>query len=198
VSGRHGFAGDDRRFGFRRFHRFHDRDFFFDDCFGCRSPFFFDPFFFGSGLFWGAPFWPYYPGFYGDYYGQPAQQQEPIVVNSDNGASAQLAAEVQRLSDEVDQLRTEESKRYAEDRAAAASSGASVSAKQPAVTTVFIFHDGRRISAQNYAIAGQTLWIFTEHTARKYQIADLDASATEKANAANGVEFHVPEPSGKH
>ena len=118
-------------------------------------------------------------------------------MNPDNGASAQLSAEVQRLSDEVDDLRSEESRRYAEERAAAANSGASLSAKQPAAATVFIFRDGRRISAQSYAIAGQTLWIVTEHTARKFQVADLDASATEKANAANGVEFHVPEPSGK-
>jgi hypothetical protein len=202
FNGRFGGRFGSRRFGSRRFHRFHDRDFFFDDCFGCRSRFFFDPFFnpffFDSGLFFGVPFYPYYPGFYGNDYGPPAQQQEPAVVNPDNGASAQLSAEVQRLSDEVDDLRNEESRRYAEQRAAAANSGASISAKQPAVTTVFIFQDGRRISTQSYAIAGQTLWIFNEHTARKFQVADLNASATEKANAANGVEFHIPEPSGKH
>ncbi len=29
-------------------------------------------------------------------------------------------------------------------------------------------------------------------------MADLDAAATEKANAANGVEFHIPEPQDKH
>jgi hypothetical protein len=113
-------------------------------------------------------------------------------VNSDNGNDVQLSADVQRLSDEVEELRSEEHRRYAEDRAAAGS-GASLSAKNPAVATVFIFHDGHRISAQSYAITGQTLWIFDEHAARKYQLADLDASATEQANAANGVEFHVPD-----
>ena len=110
----------------------------------------------------------------------------------------QLATEVQRLSDEVDDMRSEESsRRYAQDRAAA-NSGASLSAKDPAVATVFVFHDGRRISAQSYAIAGATLWIFNEHTAQKYQMTDLDASATEQANAANGVEFHVSPPALKH
>jgi len=193
VSNRHVFVN--RPFGFRRFH---NRFGFFDGCFGC-----FSPFFFGGGLFLGSPFFPSYPGFYGDYYGDgygdygpPAPQ--PVVVNTDNGNSVELAAEVQRLTDEVDDLRSEESRRYSQDRAAAANSGASMSAREPAAATVFVFRDGHRISAQSYAIAGQTLWIFNEHAARKYQIADLDAAATEQVNAANGVEFHVPEPAAKH
>jgi hypothetical protein len=176
-----------RPFGFRRFHHHFG---FFNGCFGCASPFFF-----GGGLFLGAPFFPYYPGFYGDYYGDgygygpPAPQ--PVIVNSDNGNSAELAAQVQQLTDEVSDLRSEENRRYYEDRARA-SSGATLSAKEPAVATVFVFRDGHRISAKSYAIAGQTLWIFTEQNAHKYQLADLDASATEQVNAANGVEFHVP------
>jgi hypothetical protein len=111
-------------------------------------------------------------------------------VNSDNGNTVQLSADVQRLSDEVADLRNEENRRYYEDRSQARS-GASLSAKEPAIT-VFIFRDGRRLSAQSYAITGQTLWIFDEHAARKFQIADLDAAATERANAANGVEVHFP------
>jgi hypothetical protein len=185
VSNRHVFVN--RPFGFRRFHH---RFGFFDGCFGC-----FSPFFFSGGLFFGPPFSPYYPGIYGDYYGDgygygpPAPQQ--VVVNSDNGNSAELAAQVQQLTDEVSDLRSEETRRYNEDRDRA-SSGATLSAKEPAVATVFVFRDGHRISAKSYAIAGQTLWIFNEQAAHKYQIADLDAPATEQANAANGVEFHVP------
>ena len=112
-------------------------------------------------------------------------------MNSDNGNSAELAAQVQQLTDEVSDLRSEENRRYYDDRARA-SSGATLSAKEPAVATIFVFTDGHRISAKNYAIAGQTLWIFGEQSARKYQLADLDAGATEQANAANGVEFHLP------
>lgn len=191
VSNRHVFVN--RPFGFRRFH---NRFGFFDGCFGC-----FSPFFFGGGFFLGSPFFPYYPGFYGDYYGDgyggygpPAPQ--PVVVNSDNGNSAELAAEVQQLTDEVSDLRSEENRRYNEDRNRA-SSGATLSAKEPAIATIFVFNDGHRISAKSYAIAGQTLWIFSEQAAHKYQLADLDAQATEQANAANGVEFHVPAPPQK-
>jgi len=200
ASGGHVFVN--RPFGFHHFHHdFHHGHFgFFNDCFGCASPFFF-----GGGFFLGSPFYPYYPGgyyggYYGDYgYGPPAQQQ-PVVVNTDNGNngnSVALATEVQRLTDEVEDLRNEENKRYSDDRSRAGS-GTTSSAKEPAVATVFVFRDGHRISAKSYAIAGETLWIFNEHTARKYQIADLDASATEQVNAANGVEFHVPEPPAKH
>jgi len=184
VPFRRDFVGFNHSFGFRRFHH---RFAFFDGCFGCFSPFF------GAGLFWGSPFYPYYYGdYYHDYYGAPAAQ--PVVVNSDNGNSVALAAEVQRLTDEVGDLRDEENRRYYEDRSRAANSGASMTAKEPAAATVFVFRDGRRISAQSYAITGQTLWIFDEHAARKYQLAELDAAASEKANAANGVEFHVPAP----
>jgi hypothetical protein len=183
---RSGFVGGRRGFGSFGFRRFGHRSFaFFDRCFGC-----FSPFFFGGGFFLGSPYYPYYPYYPGDYYG--GDSAPPVVVNSDNGNSVQLSADVQRLSDEVEDLRSEERRRYADDRAAAGS-GASLSAKDPAVATVFIFRDGHRISAQSYAITGQTLWIFDEHAARKFVIADLDASATEQANAANGVELHIPD-----
>jgi len=182
--GHHNFVRFNHGFGFRHFHNHFG---FFDGCFGCFSPFF------GAGFFWGPPFYPsYYGDYYPDYYGAPPAQ--PVVVNSDNGNSVALAAEVQKLSDEVGDLRDEENRRYYEDRARAANSGASMTAKEPAAATVFVFRDGRRISAQSYAITGQTLWIFDEHAARKYQLADLDAAASEKANAANGVEFHVHAP----
>lgn len=109
--------------------------------------------------------------------------------NNDNG-NAQLSADVQNLSDQVADLRAEESSRAIAERNA---SGSSLSANEPATATVFIFTDGRRISAKSYAIAGPTLWVFDEHAARKYQVSDLDGAATEKANAANGVDFHVPQ-----
>jgi hypothetical protein len=185
VSGNHVFVN--RPFGFNHFH--HNHSFaFFNGCFGCS------PFLFGGGFF-GAPFYSgfYGPGYYGEYgnygYGPPAPQ--PVVVNSDNGNSAELAAQVQQLTDEVSDLRSEENRRYYDDRAKA-SSGETLSAKEPAAATIFVFTDGHRISAKNYAIAGQTLWIFGEQSAHKYQLSDLDAGATEQANAANGVEFHVP------
>ena len=140
----------------------------------------------------------FYSGFYGrllrrygNYgYGPPAPQ--PVVVNTDNGNSAELAAEVQQLTDEVSDLRSEENRRYYEDRARA-SSGATLSAKEPAVSHSFcIYRDGNRISAKSYAIAGQTLWIFSEQSARKYQLADLDAQQQSRPTPPMGLNFTSP------
>ena len=189
VSSNHVFVN--RPFGFQHFHNhFHDHV-FFNGCFGFAC----SPFFFSSGFFLGAPFFPYYPGYYGGYYGDnysyPPPVQQPVVVNTDNGSDSALVSQVQQLTDEVADLRNEENRRYYDDRARAGS-GENLSAKEPAAATIFVFNDGHRISAKSYAIAGQTLWIFNEQSAHKYSLAELDASATEQANAANGVEVHLP------
>lgn len=180
--------------------------------FGCGGFFpcnnaFFNPFFF-SGSFFGSPFFPgsffpgsfwpgsfwganYIPGFSSDYYyPQPPAQQEPApAASSDNSNDIQLAIQMQRLTDEVEQLRADQLRQHSLQQVP----GASMSAAQPAAATTFVFRDGHRLTAKNYAIAGQTLWIFSEHMAKKVPIADLDRAATEELNAANGVEVHLPE-----
>jgi len=129
-----------------------------------------------------------------DYYNQPEQQ--PVVVQSDNGADTQLAIEVQRLSDEISDLRGEQAMQEIRNRPAPPP-GTSMSAVSPAAETTFVFRDGRRLTAENYAITGQTLWILNEHAAKKFALSDLDQAATEQVNSANGVELHLPQPS-KH
>ena len=179
------------RFGFNRFHRFHNRFFFrdrfFRGCFGC-----FSPFFFSSGFFFGDPFFadPFYTGYPG-YYGYPPPPPAPAYVNSDNGNDVQLAAQVQRLTDEVEDLRDEERDRDRND-SRVAEPNASITAKEPGLPVDFIFRDGRHITARNYAIAGETLWILDEHAARKFALTDLDVDATQQANAAKGIDLHIP------
>jgi len=173
-------------------------------CFpGHRHHFFRNSFFFGSNPFlFGSPFFSpfgtvgYIPGFdypY-DYYNYP--QQQPVVVQSDNGADTQLAVEVQQLSDEIADLRGEQAMQRLQNRPAPAP-GTSMSVVPPAPSTTFVFRDGRRLTAQNYAISGQTLWILNEHAAQKFSLSDLDRAATEQTNASAGVELHLPEPA-KH
>lgn len=175
----------------------HPRSFFPFGCFGfpCRHGFFFgNRFFFGTGFGFGFglgfPFFPsysYIPGFDAQYYAPPPPQ--PVVAPETNANDVQLAMQMQRLSDEVEYLREEQSRQATASRAA----GSSLSAQQPAAPATFVFRDGHRLSTQNYAIAGQTLWILTEHMARKFPLADLDLAATEKANAASGIDLHLPE-----
>lgn len=58
--------------------------------------------------------------------------------------------------------------------------------------TVLVFHDGHKMEAVNYAIVGQTLWIYTETDSKKMPLADLDVAATKSANSDRGVVFQVP------
>jgi hypothetical protein len=190
-------------FFFPHNHVFFHNHFFVNGCFGC-----FNPFFFNSGFFFGTPFfgfgfaggpfvgpfgYPYYSSPYGypsDYYAAPPPP--PPAESSDNSSSndVELTASVQRLSDEVEDLRSQNRELASRP---AADPNSSLSAKEPGLPAVFLFKDGRKISAQNYAIAGTTLWIMDEHAAYKYSLSDVDANATEHANAVNGVEIHIPE-----
>ncbi len=181
---------------------FPSRHHFFFSSFFFGNPFFFGNTFFGNPFLFGSPFFSpfvtagYIPGFdypY-DYYNQP--QQQPAVVQSDNGTDTQLAMEVQRLSDEISDLRSEQALQEIRNRPAPPP-GTSMSAVSPAAETTFVFRDGRRLTAENYAITGQTLWILNEHAAKKYALSDLDQAATEQLNSANGVELHLPQPA-KH
>ena len=56
---------------------------------------------------------------------------------------------------------------------------------------ILVFRDGHRNQIQNYAVVGQTLWVFTEQRAQKIPISDLDLEATKKMNADRSVEFRL-------
>jgi hypothetical protein len=192
------FNGRDHRFhsGFFHHHFRFNNGFFGANCFGFGfgfgNPFcgsfissgflFVDPFF-GLGDGYGAGH-PYPPP---DYY--PSQ---PATSNDNNEVA--LTAEIQRLSDEIQDLRDERKRDQQTQERPPASSGATLSAVPPSANTIFVLRDGRRITAKNYAISGQTLWILNENTARKTPLSDIDTAATEKANAENGIEIHLPEP----
>ena len=160
--------------------------FFLGSNFGFGSPFFGSNFGFG-----GSPFFSSLP-FYG---GDLNTASEPVapppqVVSSDNGASVELARELQSLSDQISDLRSEETRRASAERPAGPQGALSVRA--PDGVTTFVLRDGRHIVAQNYALTGQTLWVFDEHKARKIALSDIDRAATEQLNAANGIDIRIP------
>jgi hypothetical protein len=62
---------------------------------------------------------------------------------------------------------------------------------KPGVPTLLVFRDGHKQEVTNYAIMGQTVYIFDNRT-KKISLADLDVPATIKANDDQGVEFEVP------
>jgi len=57
--------------------------------------------------------------------------------------------------------------------------------------SVLVFRDGHQQEVSNYAIMGQTVYVFDKRTQR-IALADLDVAATIKANDDRGIEFNIP------
>jgi hypothetical protein len=157
-------------------HHHHHHPFITSGCFG--NPYL------CSGFYYPYSFYPYsfldYPLF-GPDMGYTQQQQYPVVQQTFDDTA--LRDQIDQLTGEVEQLRQEEQARQAPPNRSAA---------QPVTPTVLVFRDGRRAEVQNYAIAGQTLWVFNERQAKKYPLSDLDLAATTAANEQRGIEFSVP------
>lgn len=98
----------------------------------------------------------------------------------------QRSLEQQRLLDQQDQgsyaLPSASSREHASDH----------ESHEPRQATVLVFRDQRREEVQNYAIVGQTLWIFSPLRTEKIPLAEIDLAASAKANEDRGVEFRVP------
>jgi hypothetical protein len=125
-----------------------------------------------------------YPVYASSYY-QGDEQTPSTVGDRESG----VAEEVERLTDEVEQIREDQLSRE-QSRQAALQPRPSVEDKT--ATTILVFRDGRQSEIQNYAIVGQTVWVFTEQRARKVPISDLNVEASTRVNAGRGVEFRLP------
>ncbi len=64
-------------------------------------------------------------------------------------------------------------------------------------STLLVFKDGHQLEVLNYAIVDGTLFDLGDGRARKIQLADLDLSATQKANDDRGVDFRLPVEGGQ-
>ena len=152
---------------------------------------------------WRYPWWgyrgyygyPWWPGWYGGpgviwsdaSYSYPAETDPGYAYPPPNNSNANIAyeqqqEEIDRLNDEVARLRAESGPA---DRAQE-----SPAAQTPAA--LLVFRDRHSEEIQNYAIAGNTLWVFRQERARKIPIAELDVAATAKANADRGIDFRLP------
>ncbi len=152
----------------------------------------------------GYGYYPYsiYPYTAYPYYGLGLQSDlvyaGPTQQSSDYDAeqNTALSNQVSQLQAELDEIRQEralrEQQQYTNRAVAPRSAPAAKRSDEPAAPpTVLVFRDGHTLEARNYAVAGRTLWIFSEQRARKIPLADLDLEATRKANDERGVEFAV-------
>src|SRR5579862_6369580 len=166
----------------------------------CFSDAFFDPFFctrrpvpfrtFGSFASFGAyPVYSY--PLMTDYSSQDYSDAAAQQLAQQSAQASELTGQIEQLREELQQLRQQQSTPVAAAAPASAPVRAAQAEEPPAPTTL-VFRDGRRSQVENYAIVGNTLWVFSEQRRKKIPIADLDLKATQQANADQGVDFVLP------
>src|SRR2546422_4471464 len=144
--------------GFRRDLRVHI--FFGNSCFASTffDPFFCQQFFFPNRFLFAQPVFLPYP-----VYTAPSYQVAEPAPSTVAARSGDLAGEVGRLRTEIEQLRQEQALRE-QARQVPPQPSPLVAENTP---TILVFRDGRRSEVRNYAIVGETMWVFTEQRARK-------------------------------
>jgi hypothetical protein len=122
-------------------------------------------------------------------YTSPNSQGDEQSASTVGDRESGVAEEVERLTDEVEQIREEQ---LSLERSRQAALRPRPSVEDKTATTILVFRDGRQSEIQNYAIVGQTVWVFTEQRARKVSISALNMEASTRVNAVRGVEFRLP------
>ena len=129
-----------------------------------------------SGLWYGSPGW-----YDNDSYSAP--NYAPADSGVDSGRIEQQQAEIDRLHEEIAELREERDVRAGPPRPPAETDS------QP---TAFVFRDKHMEEVKNYAIVGESLWVLSSGKARRIPLSELDVAATKKANEDRGVDFKTP------
>ncbi len=128
---------------------------------------------FGIPYYWSTPM----------NYPQATDEAAPAVSASDNA----LAEQVGMLTEAVRQLREDQALHVTAQPPAP--SPQTSAAEETVTPVVLVYHDGRRVEVENYAVLGQTLWVFRRQATRRIPLADLDLDATRKANEDRGTDF---------
>lgn len=134
-----------------------------------------------------------YPYVYGWYGGPFYWDWESSSYDSrDHDAQYQMTSEINRLADEVQQLREE--RQYSQVPPAPASQSRTEANLREDLPVVLVFLDKRIQEVKNYAVANEMLVVLDGSRKKKYPLADLDLAATMKLNDERGVDFQVPNP----
>jgi len=139
-----------------------------------------------------------YPWLWGGYYDPWWWWDSGSSGNNDYESDAAVANEMNQQSLEEQRMRQQEAADGDQDAYSQGAAGqvpwrpSEPESDAPQPATVLVFRDQHRIEVENYAIVGQTLWNFAAHRTQKIPLADLDLSATVRANDDRGVTFRVP------
>ena len=163
---------------------------------GFRRPFF-GPTFHHQFFYSSFPFGYGYSGYYSVYDGNGNYPSDPYaasayaMMNSLNERDRELQQQLEDLREDVARLTGVIKSGYPTGSAAPAPS------RQPlrpesATPTILMFRDGTKQEVENYAIVGQTVWLFNEQRARKVPLSSIDLDATAKVNDEHGLSFQAP------
>jgi hypothetical protein len=139
----------------------------------------------------GYPFYGYgwYDPFWSDWYRSSYDSQ------ADNYVQYQTANEINRLADEVQELREEQRQyRSAPPEPAPQPQGQAKLQQPEDLPVIVVFLDKRIQEVKNYAVANEMLVVLDGNRRKKYPLADIDLAATMKLNDERGVAFDVPNP----
>jgi hypothetical protein len=123
-------------------------------------------------------------------YGVPPYVEPQYAVPAESNNDSELSYQVQQLSRQIEDLRAQEEALAASRLQPPPPPPPSTPEPLPPPTTL-LFRDGHRMSIQNYAVAGNMLWVLDNRNSIKIPIADLDLEATQKVNRVNGVRFSL-------
>lgn len=146
----------------------------------------------GFGRFGGYPFYGYgwsYP-FWWDW------DRSSYDSQADNYVQYQTTNAINRLTDEVQELREEQRQyRSAPPEPVPQPQGqARLQQQQEDLPVIVVFLDKRIQEVKNYAVANEMLVVLDGNRRKKYPLADIDLAATMKLNDERGVAFDVPNP----
>jgi len=142
-----------------------------------------NPFLFGqpgfSTVFWSAP-----PFWYGPPDSGPSDEPPPAAAPDQAEQDSGLADQVAQLTDEVQALRDEQSAGQPVAQAPAP--------PEKRVAAVLVYRDGHQAEVSDYALVGQTLWVFSGPRTRRVSLADVNLEATNRLNDSRGIDFTLP------
>lgn len=137
-----------------------------------------------------------YPYYYYGWYGGPFgwDWESSLYASRDNGDDAQYrtAAEINRLADEVQELR--EQRDYVQAPPAPAPQPRTEAKLAEDLPVVLVFLDKRIQEVKCYVVANEMLVVLEGNRRKKFPLADIDLAATLKLNDERGVDFQVPNP----
>ena len=152
-------------------------------CFGCN------PWRRGWGWGWSGSPWASWGWGWPSAFDSSSQADPTNGYPSPDNTNAIIAdiqqRQIDRLDDEVARLR-------AESDAARNSASQPTTQAQNRPKTLLVYRSHKVEEIENYAIVGQTLWVFAEQRARKIPLAELDMPATTHANDVRGIDFRLP------